>query len=58
MAEGGCKSKKRSFDVAFKLMVVEEAENTTQEILASQPDDEDDDPFADLDKPNSDENDD
>ena len=48
MAEGGCKSKKRSFDVDFKLMVVEEAENTTQEILASQPDDEDDDPFADL----------
>ena len=109
MAEGGCKSKKRSFDVAFKLKVVEGDEQTTNreaarkflvdkasvrywrkqkrvavhgsedgdihclksgevaadaaeeirqltaEMLASQPDD-DDDPFADLDEPNSDEN--
>ena len=29
MAEGGCKSKKRSFNAAFKLEVVEEAEKTT-----------------------------
>ena len=30
MAEGECKSKKRSFDVAFKLKVVEEAEKNFQ----------------------------
>ena len=31
MAEGGCESKKRSYDVALKLKVVEEAEKTITE---------------------------
>ena len=56
MAEGGCKSEKTSFYVAFKLKVVEEAKKLPIEMLASQPDDEDDDPFANLDEPNNDEN--
>ena len=47
---------KVSFDVAFKLKVIEEAEKLPIKMLASQPDDEDDDPFANLDEPNSDEN--
>ena len=43
--------------MAFKLKAVaEEIRRLTAEMLASQPDDEDDNPFADLDEPNSDEN--